>query len=84
MGQKLGELLLEVKVVYEDTPALLSDLVCPEASVPMFADMVLGPEDLQVWVPAFGGTSGTRHPDLDGVQVLDSAAVVDVLVVKGK
>jgi hypothetical protein len=82
-GQKLGELLLEVKVVYEDTPALLSDLVCPEASVPMFVDMLLGPEDLQVWVPAFGGRADAA-PGLDGVQVLDSAAVVDVRVAGGK
>jgi hypothetical protein len=83
-GEKLGELLLEVKVVYEDTPALFSDLVCPEASVPMFGDKLLGPEDLQVWVPAFGGTSGTRHPELGGVEVLDSVAVVNVRVVNGK
>jgi hypothetical protein len=82
-GEKHGE-LLQVTVQYEETAAFAGNLVCPEASEPAFGDKLVGPEDLQVWVPAAGGTGTPGHPALSGVEVLDSAAVVSARVVAGK
>ena len=83
MRVTVGDDVLQVKLVYEATPALFSNLVCPEASVPMFGDHPLGPEDMRLWVLATGG-SATRHPDLSGTVVLDSVAVVYVRPVPGQ
>jgi hypothetical protein len=82
-GEKHGA-LLQVTVQYEATAALFSNQVCPEASTPMFADKLVGPEDLRVWMPAWGGTGTPRHPGLSGAEVLDSVAVVSARVESGQ
>ncbi|MEP7358680.1 MAG: hypothetical protein ABI847_15645 [Anaerolineales bacterium] len=80
-GEKIGNDLLEVKVVFESTPSLLADLVCPETTLTLFDTQMLSPEDLRVWVPASGG-SAARQPDLAGVQIEDGSALVQVRAVK--
>jgi hypothetical protein len=74
-GEKIGDNLLEVKIVYEPTPALFANLVCPEDNVPLFAGQMLGPGDLRVWVPATGG-GAERQPLLSGVKIESSSAVI--------
>jgi len=77
-GETLGSDLMEVKVIYEQTPSLGATVACPPIGIVERPESVmLGAESLRFWVLTSGG-SATRHPALEGAPTFDGTVIVDV------